>query len=258
MVAAREQWDPEQYERFREARMEPLYDLLPLIRPQPEMSIIDLGCGTGEITLRLVDHFSYARALGIDTSQAMLDRAPHDPRLVFLCKSIEDVNTYEPYDLVFSHSALQWVPNHADLLGRILEQMRDGAQIAVQMPCNELHPSHRVARDLCVQSPFSEWLGGYVRESHTLTVEEYAILLHAFGCARPICMERVYLHVLPHTADVVEWSKGTLLTSYLSRLDPPQQYEFLEAYRARLLEELGNESPYVYTFRRLLFWGRKR
>lgn len=251
-------WSPDQYDRFREERMEPLYDLLALIRPQAEMSIVDLGCGTGEITLRLVNHFAYARALGIDSSQAMLDRVPDDPRLSFRQGDIAEFGPFDPYDVVFSNAALQWVPDNAALLGRILSSMRDGAQIAVQVPRNEEHVSHRVATELATQAPFRDWLGGYVRETQALAGEEYARLLHLHGCVKPVVMERIYVHVLPHTSDVVEWVKGTLLTPYMSRLEPAQQQEFLEAYRTRLLEGLGNESPYVYSFRRLLFWGRKR
>lgn len=256
--STKDSWDAEQYERFRDERMEPLYDLLALIRPQAETSIIDLGCGTGEITLRLVNHFAYARAIGIDTSQSMLDRVPSDPRLTFVNQAIEDVSTFDPYDLVFSNAALQWVPNHPVLLKHILNTMRDGAQIAVQVPRNEDHVSHRIAQDIATQTPFSTWLDGFVRESHAMPAEDYAHLLYVHGCPKPISMERIYVHSMPHTADVVEWVKGTLLTSYLSKLEPAQQQEFLEAYRTKLLAALGNESPYLYCFRRLLFWGRKR
>lgn len=251
-------WNPEQYNRFREERMAPLYDLLAMIRPQAEMNIVDLGCGTGEITLRLVNHFAYARALGVDSSQSMLDRAPQDSRLTFRCQAIEQLTSFDPFDLVFSNAALQWVPDNASALRRILASMRDGAQIAVQMPHNEHHVSHGVAQDVASSAPFSGWLDGYVRHTNALSAEEYAQILHTEGCAGPLCMERIYVHVLPHAADVVEWAKGTLLTPYLARLEAAQQAEFLEAYRTRLLTQLGNESPYVYPVRRLLFWGRKR
>jgi len=251
-------WDPDLYDRFREERMEPLYDLLALIRPQAEMSVLDLGCGTGELTLRLVNHFAQGKAVGIDSSQAMLERAPRDARVSFRHERIEDQRSFEAYDLVFSNAALQWVPDNAAVLGRIIDGMRDGAQIAVQVPRNEEHVSHRVAAEVAQTEPFRTWLGGFVRKSHVLTAEAYASVLYTHGCTRPVVMERVYIHPLPHAADVVDWVQGTLLTPYLNRLEAAQQQELIEFYRARLLEALGNESPYVYGFRRLLFWGRKR
>lgn len=251
-------WNPDVYDRFREERMEPLYDLLSMIRPQAEMSILDLGCGTGELTLRMVNHFAHGRAVGIDNSQAMLDRTPVDPRLQFRCERIENLTAFEPYDLIFSNAALQWVPDNAAVLGRIVDGMRDGAQIAVQVPRNEEHISHRVASEIAQAAPFERWLDGFVRRTNALSSDAYASILHAHGCDKPIVMERIYVHPMPHAADVVGWVQGTLLTPYMSRLEPNQQQEFLEAYRACLLDALGNESPYVYTFRRLLLWGRKR
>jgi trans-aconitate 2-methyltransferase len=67
----------------------------------------------------------------------------------------------------------------------------------------------------------------------------------------------VYGHVLPSTADVIEWVKGTSLNSYLSRLEGEGKQQFLDEYRRRLFAAIGERSPYFYPFRRLLFWGRK-
>ena len=36
----------------------------------------------------------------------------------------------------------------------------------------------------------------------------------------------------------------------------PRYEAFLDRYRARLLEVLGDRSPYFYAFKRILFWGR--
>ena len=55
---------------------------------------------------------------------------------------------------------------------------------------------------------------------------------------------------------VVEWVKGTSLTRFRTRLDDATYEAFLDRYRARLLEVLGDRSPYFYTFKRILFWGR--
>ncbi len=45
--------DPAQYDRFRGERQQPLDDLLALRRPRPGMRVVDLGCGSGELTRRL-------------------------------------------------------------------------------------------------------------------------------------------------------------------------------------------------------------
>ena len=73
---ARDAWDPAQYERFRAERARPFVDLLALVRPRPGMRVVDLGCGTGELTARLHRELAAGETLGIDRSEAMLARAP--------------------------------------------------------------------------------------------------------------------------------------------------------------------------------------
>ena len=43
-------WDPVQYERFKQQRAQPFWDLVDLIRDDSLERCVDLGCGTGELT----------------------------------------------------------------------------------------------------------------------------------------------------------------------------------------------------------------
>src|SRR5262249_57636949 len=72
---ASESWDPGQDERFRDERARPFLDLLALVRPRASLRVVDLGCGTGELTARLHQELAARETLGIDRSEAMLARA---------------------------------------------------------------------------------------------------------------------------------------------------------------------------------------
>lgn len=254
-----EQWDPGQYNKFREERMQPFFDLVALVRPAPGMRVIDLGCGTGELTAMLAERLPDARVEGIDSSRAMLEQAMprENERVTFRQQDLTEVTDWDAYDLVFSHAVLQWVPGNERLMAAILSRMKPGAQIAVQAPRNEGHPSHRLAAALAGEPPFRELLGGFRRQSEALTLERYAELLYEHGLRDQVCLEKIYGHELARAADVVEWVKGTMLSAYLSRLDDAGGAAFVAAYRERLLAAIGDRSPYFYPFRRLLFWGRK-
>src|SRR5580700_9159808 len=65
-------WDPEQYERFKAERSRPFFDLLALVRPRPGMRVVDLGCGTGELTTELHTRLGARETVGIDSSETML------------------------------------------------------------------------------------------------------------------------------------------------------------------------------------------
>lgn len=254
-----DQWNPAQYNKFREQRMQPFFDLVALVRPRPGMRVIDLGCGTGELAALLADRLPAASVLGVDASAAMLEQAAvrAGGSVQFLQRDVATIEDFSGYDLVFSHAALQWIPDNEGLMRRILGSLRPGAQVAVQLPNNELHPSHVEAQALAAQPPFHDQLGGFVRRSEALPLERYAELLYAYGLHDQVCMEKIYGHELPRSTDVVEWVKGTSLSAYLTRLEPADAAAFEAAYRERLLARIGDRAPYFYPFRRMLFWGVK-
>jgi trans-aconitate 2-methyltransferase len=68
-------WSPDQYERFRSERQQPFDDLLMLCHPVPGGRVVDLGCGTGDLTKILHEEMQAKETVGIDSSPAMLTRA---------------------------------------------------------------------------------------------------------------------------------------------------------------------------------------
>ena len=67
----------------------------------------------------------------------------------------------------------------------------------------------------------------------------------------------VYPHVLPGRADVVEWTKGTLLTEYARHLPAELFDRFLDDYRTRLFAELEAVEPFFFPFKRILCWAQR-
>lgn len=243
-------WSPEQYARFKDERKQPFCDLLALIEHRPRMRVVDLGCGTGELTRELHEHLGAEETLGIDNSETMLLRSGSlgGEMLRFERGDIEAFVTDRPYDLVFSNAALHWLSDHEKLFARLTNFLSVNGQLAVQMPANDDHPSHRIAAE--VASDF----GVAPRPDFVLSPERYAELLFRLGYARQHVRLQVYGHVLPEPEDVIEWVRGALLTHYESLLGN-RFGEYLDAYRTRLLAALGSDRPYFYTYKRVLLWG---
>jgi trans-aconitate 2-methyltransferase len=244
-------WSPEQYERFAAERRQPFADLLFLVEPHPRMRIVDLGCGTGELTRQLHGILAAEETVGVDSSETMLLKAGHfqGEMLRFEKGDIEAFVTERPYDLIFSNAALHWVPDHDKLLVRLTNFLAMDGQLAVQMPANDSHPSHVIAAEVARE------FGVAPREDFVLPVEKYAELLYRLGYKRRHVRLQVYGHVLPSADDVVEWVRGALLTHYQSLLAPERFEEFLAEYRKRLRAALGEERPFFYTYKRVLLWG---
>ncbi|HEX6160267.1 MAG TPA: methyltransferase domain-containing protein [Thermoanaerobaculia bacterium] len=243
-------WSPEQYERFKSERKQPFLDLMALVERRPRMRVVDLGCGTGELTRELHETLAAEETLGIDDSETMLLKSGHfqGEMLRFEKGNIEAFVTDRPFDLIFSNAALHWVPEHEQLLTRLTNFLQVNGQIAIQMPFNDDHPSHRIAASVAHD------FGIAPRHAPILPVEKYAELLHRLGYERQHVRLQVYGHLLPSAGDVVEWVRGALLTDYEARLGDRFE-EFLKVYRERMQAALGDERPYFYTYKRNLLWG---
>lgn len=239
-------WDPAQYNRFAAEREQPFWDLAALVRPVDAPNVVDLGCGDGRLTAALHARLGARSTLGVDASPSMLADAPVD--VEGLSFTPGDLATWigDRYDLVFANASLQWVGGHAEVLRRWRDSLVPAGQLAVQVPSNADHASHTVLAEMApdVPDPVAR---------NVLRPEEYAELLHALGFVEQHVRLQVYPHVLDTSADVVEWVKGTSLTRLGDRGRDPA---FVDEYRRRLLEVIGDSSPYLYAFKRILLWGR--
>jgi trans-aconitate 2-methyltransferase len=256
-----EGWNPDQYERFFAERRQPFDDLVALCIPVPGGRIVDLGCGTGNLTAELHERMQATETVGVDSSESMLDRARANhgnvPGLTFTEGNIE---TWlgEGLDLVFANASLQWVDDHLNVLARMRTALVEGGQLAFQVPSNFRHLSHLLAQQVANEAPFIDALDDDApadRGRFVLSPEIYADLLYELGARKQVVRMEVYGHELSSTSDVVEWVMGTLLTPYRKRLTPELFAAFVERYRERLLEELGDREPYFYGFRRILCWA---
>ena len=245
-------WDPAQYERFEKERAEPFHDLLALVESIPGGHAVDLGCGTGTLTKVMHETSGAATTLGIDSSPTMLANARPEKGLSFKELDVANFVPSQPYDLVFSNAALQWLPDHETLFERLAGWVAPGGQTAIQLPANQHHISHTLAREIA-----GKHFGCEPSESSVLAPESYSIILDRLGFRRPIVSTKVYLHHLPGPPALVEWVEGTLLKAYRARLNEAAYSEFNHMVREALLAALPDERPYRFTFPRILIHARK-
>lgn len=252
-------WNPQQYEKFRDERSAPFFDLLSMVQPIPGGRVVDLGCGTGSLTAELHRRTRAAETVGIDSSETMLAEAGAfaGEGLRFEPGDITSFAPERPFDLLFSNAALQWVDGHQQLFTRLTDAVSPGGQLAVQVPANADHPSHVVARAVAAEEPFATAMGGYTRSWPVQPPEWYAELLDTLGYAEQSVRLQVYGHHLPSRDAVVEWVRGTYLTDYQKRM-PAELFEhYLARYREVLLPQLSDRQPFFYPFKRILIWGRR-
>ncbi|MBS1964101.1 MAG: methyltransferase domain-containing protein [Bdellovibrionales bacterium] len=253
-------WQPDQYAKFEAERSKPFHDLAAGVGILPAGArILDLGCGTGELTATLHRKFSARETVGVELSPAMLAKsgpvAAANPGLRFVPGDLATFADDEGFDLVFANASLQWVDDHPAVLRRWRDLLRPGGKLAVQVPANQDYPTHTLCARMVAESPWREKLGEAERPPTVLKPETYATTLFGIGYRDVRVRLEVYAHVFPDRSSVVEWVKGTLLTFVRARLSDSDYSGFLDEFRARLFRELPDERPFLYPFKRILFWA---
>jgi trans-aconitate 2-methyltransferase len=105
-------WDAARYQDQQSFVWRYGANLIESLNPQPGERILDVGCGTGQLTAEIAR--SGATVVGLDTSAEMLAEArKNSPGLVFELGDAASFEFSEPFDAVFSNAALHWV-KHAE------------------------------------------------------------------------------------------------------------------------------------------------
>ena len=248
-------WDPKQYHKFQAERSAPFFDLLALVEIRTNLKVVDLGCGTGELTRHLAEALPNSDVTGLDSSVQMLEKAASHAGGNLRFEQGDQSQLTGEWDLIFSNAALQWSKNHEELIPSLYERLLPGGQIAVQVPSNHNHISHQIYRETASEEPFRSVLNGFQRYAPILSIDEYARLFFEGGAENITVFEKVYAHVLEDSDAVVEWISGTALVPYFERLGEYKE-SFVEALRAKMKAALP-DTPVFYPFRRTLFSARK-
>jgi trans-aconitate 2-methyltransferase len=166
----------------------------------------------------------------------MLGAARRDyPGIAFVANDIAAWSSVEPYDVVFSNAALQWVGSHAELLPRLIAAVKLGGVLAVQMPRDHDFATHALMRRVAAEGPWRDRLVGARDPSPVRSPEFYYDCMTRLSCG-VILWETNYIQVMDGVEAIIAWLRGTGLGPFLSRLDPGEQQQFLERYERFLAD----------------------
>jgi trans-aconitate methyltransferase len=106
-------------------------DCLELLSPQPSDLILDLGCGTGQLTQEIAA--LCAIAIGIDKSPTMVEQARKNyPHLRFEVADATNFHFEESFDAVFSNATLHWIKQPERAITCIWHALKPGGRFVAE------------------------------------------------------------------------------------------------------------------------------
>jgi SAM-dependent methyltransferase len=100
-------------------------------------SILDVGCGEGQLGVALLDAYPGAQLVGIDRDAAALEKArqnaaTHDLPATYIQGDIQDSLPAGSYDVALCFTVLEHVPHYRQALSNIVNALTPGGRMWIQ------------------------------------------------------------------------------------------------------------------------------
>lgn len=106
-------------------------NLIELLEAKPDETILDLGCGTGELTDKISQLSS--NVIGMDFSPEMIASAKANfPELQFFVKDATNFNFDIQFDAIFSNATLHWVLDYKSCVKSMYENLTYGGKLVLE------------------------------------------------------------------------------------------------------------------------------
>lgn len=161
-------WSGQQYSMANGLQTHIGAQLLNNISFTDDASVLDAGCGSGNLTFAIAAQVPNGHVVAIDLSESMIEKCKDESKknkmdnISFRVQGINDINYNEEFDIIFSNSVLHWVLNMEDAAGKLHKALRNNGMIALQFPLlNAQHPlisyANRVIEEMRIVEYYAGW-----------------------------------------------------------------------------------------------------
>ncbi|MAZ28388.1 MAG: SAM-dependent methyltransferase [Cytophagaceae bacterium] len=164
--------------------------LIDLLDPQPDERILDVGCGSAQLTAQIA--VKAQEVVGLDASAEMIEDAKQRyPQIDFHVMDASSFKFDKPFDKIFSNAALHWVLDAKGAVRCMADHLKQNGKLVLEMGAKgnvqSIVAALRevlTARGFLAQAKFQQW--------YFPSVGEYTSLLekHGFEVNMALCFDR--------------------------------------------------------------------
>ena len=223
--------------------------LIELLAPQPGESILDLGCGTGQLTNKIAA--TGAKVIGIDRSKDMIIQAKQNyPQLKFEVADATNFQVEQPLDAVFSNAVLHWIKAPEAVINCIRQALKPRGRFVA-----EFGGKGNVKQIVLALTGTLENFGysslAATNPWYFPSISEYTSLLEQCG------LEVTYAHLFDRLTPLEEGDTGLanwlkmFAGSFLAGLSIEQEKRIIEEATAKLRSNLYSDGIWKVDYRRI-------
>lgn len=234
-------WDANLYENKHSFVWQYGESLLELLAPQKREFILDLGCGTGQLTQQIA--VAGAEVMGIDYAPSMIEQAQKNyPELKFAVADARNFEFYQLFDAVFSNAALHWVKEPEQVIKCIWQALKPGGRFVAEFGGKGNVQAILEALEAILQIAESPWYFPSIAEYATLLEQQGFCVSYAALLERPTPLEG--------EDGMANWLQmfGNHL---LSKIPPEQQVEVIQELEQHLRSKLYLDGVWFADYKRI-------
>jgi trans-aconitate 2-methyltransferase len=225
-------WDAATYSRVATGVHAIAAENLDRLALNGDETVLDAGCGPGEVTELLLERLPRGRVLAVDASPAMLARLRErlGDRVTAWASDLLDLEVPEPVDAIFSTATFHWIADHDRLFARLHAALRPGGRLVSQCGgTGNIAEWHAAARAVGAAEPFAAHLGGFDPWNYAEpALTERRLRAAGFAEARAWLIDRQL-----DTPEPRAFLRSTFFGAHLARLPGELHDAFLDGVMAR-------------------------
>ena len=131
------EWDAKTYHEVAAPQEEWAREVLARLDLRGDETVLDAGCGSGNVTRLLLERLPEGRVIGVDGSSQMIEHAREElaefgDRVDLSVTDLLQLDLDEEVDAVFSNATFHWIPDHERLFARLFAALRPGGAMETQ------------------------------------------------------------------------------------------------------------------------------
>lgn len=234
-------WDAALYETKHSFVWQYGEDLIELLSPKTGESILDLGCGTGQLTQQIAT--TGAEVMGIDYAPSMIEQAQKNyPNLKFTVADARNFAFSQQFDAVFSNAALHWVKEPEAAIKCIWEALKPGGRFVAEFGGKGNVQGVVEALEFCLQIKQNLWYFPSIAEYATLLEQQGFCVTYARLFERPTPLEG--------EGGMLNWIQ-MFASNLLPEIPSAQQSEVIQNVEQRLRSRLYREGIWFVDYKRI-------